>query len=92
MAFNIDNEISKLLSSLEPEETNIEKISNVTHRSLLMMSVRDAVTKMKEREEKNEEKNEENDEKNEENEMKLFHEMIRKYYLQKLDCLKELLN
>ena len=57
-----------------------------------MMSVRDAVTKMKEREEKNEEKNEENDEKNEENEMKLFHEMIRKYYLQKLDCLKELLN
>ena len=52
MAFNIDNKISKLLSSLEPEETNIEKISNVTHRSLLMMSVRDTVTKMKEREEK----------------------------------------
>ena len=55
MAFNIDNEINKQLNSLEPDETDIEKITKATHRSLLMMSVRDAVMEM--REKKKDEKN-----------------------------------
>ena len=46
MAFNVQNEISKLLNSLEPEETDINKIANVAHRSLLIMSIQDAVTEM----------------------------------------------
>ena len=49
MAFNIDNEINKQLNSLEPDETDIEKITKATHRSLLMMSVRDAVMEMREK-------------------------------------------
>ena len=50
MAFNIDNEINKQLNFLETDETDIEKITKVTHRSLLMMSVRDAVMEMREKE------------------------------------------
>ena len=46
MAFNVQNEINKLLNSLEPEETDINKIAKVAHRSLLIMSVWDAVREM----------------------------------------------
>ena len=62
MAFNVQNEINKLLNSLKPEETDINKITKVTHRSLLMLSIQDAVMKMKE---KKKEENDENDEKEE---------------------------
>ena len=86
MAFNIDNEINKQLNSLEPDETDIEKITKATHRSLLMMSVRDAVMEM--REKKKDEK-EEDEKENDENEIKLFHELIQKSYLEKLDFIKK---
>ena len=49
MAFNFDNEINKQLNSLEPEETDINKITKVTHRTLLMMSMRDAVMEMRDK-------------------------------------------
>ena len=86
MAFNFDNEINKQLNSLEPEETDINKITKVTHRTLLMMSMRDAVMEM--RDKKKDEKKEEEEEE-EENEIKLFHELIQKSYLEKLDFIKK---
>ena len=49
MAFNFDNEINKQLNSLEPEETDINKITKVSHRTLLMMSMRDAVMEMRDK-------------------------------------------
>ena len=85
MAFNFDNEINKQLNSLEPEETDINKITTVTHRTLLMMSMRDAVMEM--RDKKKDEKKKEEEE--EENEVKLFHELIQKSYLEKLDFIKK---
>ena len=76
MAFNVQNEIDKLMNSLEPEENDINKIAKVAHRSILIMSVRDAVMEMREKK-----KEEEEGEKNDENEIELFHEMIQKSYL-----------
>ena len=84
MAFNFDNEINKQLNSLEPEETNINKITKVTHRTLLMMSMRDAVMEMRDKK-----KDEKKEEEEEENEIKLFHELIQKSYLEKLDFIKK---
>ena len=56
MAFNVQNEINKLLYSREPEETDIKKIAKVAHRSLLIMSVWDAVTEMEMEKKKKERK------------------------------------
>ena len=86
MAFNVQNEINKLMNSLEPEENDINKIAKVAHRSILIMSVRDAVMEMREKK-----KEEEEGEKNDENEIELFHEMIQKSYLEKLDFIKKTL-
>ena len=86
MAFNVQNEIDKLMNSLEPEENDINKIAKVAHRSILIMSVRDAVMEMREKK-----KEEEEGEKNDENEIELFHEMIQKSYLEKLDFIKKTL-
>ena len=86
MAFNIDNKINKQLNSLEPDETNIEKITKATHRSLLMMLVRDVVMEMRE---KKKDKKEEDEKENDENEIKLFHELIQKSYLEKLDFMRK---
>ena len=87
MAFNVQNEINKLLNSLEPEETDINKIAKVAHRSLLIMSVRDAVMEMEMEKRRKKEKNDEKEELNED-ETKLF-EMIQKSYLGKLDFMKK---
>ena len=87
MAFNVQNEINKLLNSLEPEETDINKIANVAHRSLLIMPIRDAVTEMEMEKRRKKEKNDEKEELNED-ETKLF-EMIQKSYLGKLDFMKK---
>ena len=87
MAFNVQNEIDKLMNSLEPEENDINKIAKVAHRSLLIMSVRDAVMEMREKKKEEEEEGERSDE----NEIKLFHEMIQKSYLEKLDFIKKTL-
>ena len=87
MAFNVQNEINKLLNSLEPEETDINKIANVAHRPLLIMPIRDAVTEMEMEKRRKKEKNDEKEELNED-ETKLF-EMIQKSYLGKLDFMKK---
>ena len=88
MAFNVQNEINKLLNSLEPEETDINKIAKVAHKSLLMMSIQDVAIEMKKRKK---EKDDEKEELNDEDEIKLFNEMIQKPYLEKLDFMKKTL-
>ena len=83
--FNPDNEIEKLLNSLDPEENDVDKISDVTHKCLIIMYVRFAkvVINNKKEEEKLEE----------EEETKLFHKLIQKHYLEKIELMKkELLN
>ena len=81
---NFDDEIQKLFNSLEPDETDINKIADVTHKCLLIMSIRDSALIM----------NNENDNDNDgEEKMKLFNEMVKKSYLVKLGLLeKKLLN
>ena len=54
--FDINVEIQKELNSLEPEEKDINKITKATHRSLLMMSVKDAVMEIPKEEEEEKEK------------------------------------
>lgn len=84
LTINIDEEIQKELNSLAPEENDVDKIAKTTHRSLLLMSVKNAVIIMAENEHKINE---------EENEMGLFYQLIRKLYLEKLDFIrKELLS
>ena len=86
MAFNPQNEINKLLNSLEPEENDKNKITKVTHESLMILLVADAAAII------NNKKKDEKEELSEEDELKLFHEIIQKPYLEKLDFMrKELL-
>ena len=76
----------KLLNTLEPDENDIDKISKITHKCLMVMSVRDASIIMNNRKEKKENENDED-------EMNLFHELNQKTYLEKIDLMrKELLN
>ena len=79
--FNVNNELQKLFNSLEPDETDITKIADVTHKSLLIMSVRDAAVIIKSKKRKNEFDDDEI--------MKLFDEIVQKSYLIKLELLKE---
>ena len=82
--FKPEEEITKLIESLEPDENDVEKISKVTHKCLMVMSVRDAATIMNNKKEKDEKI---------EDEVNLFHELIQEIYLKKLDLIrKELLN
>ena len=79
---NVDYEIQKLLNSLEPDETDVTKISDVTHKCLMIMCVRDAAQIINSR------KNDDNDEK-EKQKMKLFDEIVQKSYLIRLELLKK---
>ena len=78
---NVDYELQKLFNSLEPDETDVSKIADVTHKCLLIMSIRDAASIMN------------NEADNYEEKMKLFNEIVKKSYLIKLELLeKKLLN
>ena len=92
---SIQEEINKTLNSLDPEENDINKIAKATHRSLLLMSVKDVVMEMRDKEEKEEKRKKREGEGEEEknDEMKKFHEKNQKSYLQKLNFLRrQLLN
>ena len=54
-----------------------------------MLSIQDAVMKMKEKKKEENDENDEKEEINDENEIKLFHEIIQKSYLEKLDFMKK---
>ena len=75
-------EIQKLLNSLDKNETDVNKISDVTHKYLLIMSVRDATKIINTGEKTKDDDN--NDEK-----MKMFDEIVQKCYLIKLESLKK---
>ena len=94
-SFDINAEIEKELNMLEPEEKDVNKIARVTHRSLLMLAIKDAVMEMREEKKENKENKEngegEGEEQEEEKEIKLFHEKIQKLYLEKNDFLKKTL-
>ena len=84
---NVDHELQKLFNSLEPNETDISKIAEVTHKCLLIMSVRDTTSFINSKKEKNSSVD------NDDEEMKLFDEVVQKSYLLKLELLqKKLLN
>ena len=72
---NVHYEIQKLLNSLEPNETDVTKIVDVTHKCLLLMSVRDATQII----------NSSNKNNDDDQEMKLFDEIVQKSYLVKLE-------
>ena len=72
-SFNINEKIQEELNSLNEQEDDVDKIAKLTHRSLLMLSVKDVVMEMKQKEK---EKNE-NEEEKEENDIELFHELIK---------------
>ena len=71
--FNINEKTQEELNSLNEQEDDVDKIAKLTHRSLLMLSVKDVVMEMKQKEK---EKNE-NEEEKEENDIELFHELIK---------------
>ena len=80
--FKPHEEIQKLLNSLDKDETDINKITDVTHKCLLIMSVRDAAILM------NGKKKENNDDVVDE-EIKLFDKIVQKSYLVKLALLEK---
>ena len=87
-SFNINEKIQEELNSLNEQEDDVDKIAKLTHRSLLMLSVKDVVMEMKQKEKEKKEKKEKN-ENEEENEIELFHELIKKSYLEKLDFMRK---
>ena len=49
-SFNINEKIQEELNSLNEQEDDVDKIAKLTHRSLLMLSVKDVVMEMKQKE------------------------------------------
>ena len=78
--FKPEEEIRKLLNSLDPEENNIDKITEITHKCLLIMSVRDTAEIINSREKT---------EDNEEEKMKLFDEIVQKCYSIKIESMRK---
>ena len=48
--FNINEKTQEELNSLNEQEYDVDKIAKLTHRSLLMLSVKDVVMEMKQKE------------------------------------------
>ena len=80
--FRPNEEIQKLLNSLDKDETDINKITDVTHKCLLIMSVRDAAMIINGRKRGNENVDDEE-------EMKLFDNIVETSYLNKLASLEK---
>ena len=78
---NFQKGIDETLNRLE-EETDIKKITDVTHNVLMAMSVRDAVFIIKEKKKNGEILSEED-------EIKLVSELVTKCYEEKLDFIKK---
>ena len=49
-SFNINEKTQEELNSLNEQEDDVDKIAKLTHRSLLMLSVKDVVMEMKQKE------------------------------------------
>ena len=79
---NFQKGIDETLKRLDEEETDIKKITDVTHNVLMAMSVRDAVYIIKEKKKNGEILSEED-------EIKLVSELVTKCYEEKLDFIKK---
>ena len=82
MASNFQESIDELLNRLDAGETDINKITDVTHNVLMAMSVRDAVYIINEKKKNGEILSEED-------EIKLVSELVTKSYEEKLDFIKK---
>ena len=82
MASNFQENTDELLNRLDAGETDINKITDVTHNVLMAMSVRDAVYIIKEKKKNGEILSEED-------EIKLVSELVTKCYEEKLDFIKK---
>ena len=82
MASNFQENIDELLNRLDAGETDINKITDVTHNVLMAMSVRDAVCIINEKKKNGEILSEED-------EIKLVSELVTKSYEEKLDFIKK---
>ena len=79
---NFQKGIDETLNRLDKEETDIKKITDITHNVLMVMSVRDAVCIIKEKKKNGEILSEED-------EIKLVSELATKCYEEKLDFIKK---
>ena len=79
---NFQKGIDETLKKLDEEETDIKKITDVTHNVLMAMSVRDAVYIINEKKKNGEILSEED-------EIKLVSELVTKCYEEKLDFIKK---
>ena len=82
MASNFQENTDELLNRLDAGETDINKITDVTHNVLMAMSVRDAVYIINEKKKNGEILSEED-------EIKLVSELVTKCYEEKLDSIKK---
>ena len=82
MASNFQENIDELLNRLDAGETDINKITDVTHNVLMAMSVRDAVYIINEKKKNGEILSEED-------EIKLVSELVTKSYEEKLDFIEK---
>ena len=72
------------MNSLEPNETDFDKITDVTHKCLLIMSISDAAEIINSRE-----KTKGDDVDDEKEKMKLFDEIVQKSYSVKLESMRK---
>ena len=72
------------MNSFEPNETDFDKITDVTHKCLLIMSVRDAAEIINSRE-----KTKGDDVDDEKEKMKLFDKIVQKSYSIKLESMRK---
>ena len=82
MASNLQKNVDELLNRLDNDETDINKIYDVTHNALMAMSIKDGVDIIN-----NKKKNGEI--LSEDDEIKLISELVIKKYEEKLDFIKK---
>ena len=81
---NLKEEIEKKMNCLDDDEENEEKIIKNTHKILLLISSKEAIDIMAEKEEKNE-----LNELKKEEEIILFNKLVKQCYLEKLEFIRK---
>ena len=81
---NLKEEIEKKMNCLDDDEENEEKMIKNTHKILLLISSKEAIDIMVEKEEKNE-----LNELKKEEEIILFNKLVKQCYLEKLEFIRK---
>ena len=82
MASNFQKDIDELMNRLEDDETDINKITDVTHNIQMTTSIREGLDTVNHKK-----KNDKN--LGEEEEIKLMCEVVQKIYVEKLEFIKK---